>query len=57
MARLSLIDPDATIGDIRASFDRMAVKPSIFQIMAHAEAGVIPAMRVGNGSARQHGSR
>lgn len=57
MARLPLIDPDATTGDIRASFDRMAVKSSVFQLMAHAEAGMIPAMRVGNGSARQHGAR
>ena len=48
MARLSLIDPDATSGDIRASFDRMPVKLNIFRTLAHAEANFIPAMRLGN---------
>lgn len=48
MARLPLIDPEATSGDIRASFDRMPVKLNIFRMMAHAEANVIPAMRLGN---------
>ena len=48
MARLPLIDPEATGGDIRASFDRMAVKLNIFRMMAHAEANMIPAMRLGN---------
>ncbi|MEY9571554.1 hypothetical protein ABH978_007393 [Bradyrhizobium ottawaense] len=38
MARLPLIDPETTSGDIRASFDRMPVKLNIFRMMAHAEA-------------------
>ncbi|MDD1529528.1 hypothetical protein C7U92_20935 [Bradyrhizobium sp. WBOS7] len=48
MARLPLIDPETTRGDIRASFDRMPVKLNIFRMMAHAEANMIPAMRLGN---------
>ncbi len=48
MARLPLIDPETTTGDIRASFDRMSVKLNIFRMMAHAEANMIPAMRLGN---------
>src|SRR6195952_1796042 len=48
VARLPLIDPEATTGDIRASFDRMPVKLNIFRMMAHAEANMIPAMRLGN---------
>ena len=48
MARLPLVDPDKTSGDIRASFDRMPVKLNIFRMMAHAEANMIPAMRLGN---------
>jgi alkylhydroperoxidase family enzyme len=48
VARLPLIDPETTTGDIRASFDRMAVKLNIFRMMAHAEANIIPAMRLGN---------
>jgi alkylhydroperoxidase family enzyme len=48
VARLPLIDPDTTSGDIRASFDRMPVKLNIFRMMAHAEANMIPAMRLGN---------
>jgi alkylhydroperoxidase family enzyme len=48
MARLPLIDPDKTTGDIRASFDRMPVKLNIFRMMAHAEANMIPAMRFAN---------
>lgn len=48
MARLPLIDPESTTGDIRASFDRMPVKLNIFRMMAHAEANMIPAMRLGN---------
>ena len=48
MARLPLIDPLSTSGEIRASFDRMAVKLNIFRMMAHAEANMIPAMRLGN---------
>jgi alkylhydroperoxidase family enzyme len=45
---LPLIDPQATGGDIRASFDRMPVKLNIFRMMAHAEANMIPAMRFAN---------
>ena len=48
MARLPLIEPETTTGDIRASFDRMPVKLNIFRMMAHAEANMIPAMRLGN---------
>ena len=48
MARLPLIDPETTSGDIRASFDRMPVQLNIFRMMAHAEANMIPAMRLGN---------
>jgi alkylhydroperoxidase family enzyme len=48
VARLPLIDPELTSGDIRASFDRMPVKLNIFRMMAHAEANMIPAMRLGN---------
>lgn len=48
MARLPLIDPDNTTGDIRASFDRMPIKLNIFRMMAHAETNMIPAMRFAN---------
>ena len=48
MARLPLIDPETMSGDIRAAFDRMPVKLNIFRMMAHAEANMIPAMRLGN---------
>ena len=48
LARLPLIDPQATTGDIRASFDRMTVKLNIFRMMAHAETNMIPAMRFAN---------
>lgn len=48
MARLPLIDPQATSGDIRASFERMPVKLNIFRMMAHAETNMIPAMRFAN---------
>lgn len=48
MARLPLIDPDTTSGDIRAAFDRMPVQLNIFRMMAHAEANMIPAMRLAN---------
>jgi alkylhydroperoxidase family enzyme len=48
VARLPLIHPESTTGDIRASFDRMPVKLNIFRMMAHAEANMIPAMRLGN---------
>lgn len=48
MARLPLVDPETTSGDMRASFDRMAVKLNIFRMLAHAEANFIPAMRLGN---------
>jgi alkylhydroperoxidase family enzyme len=48
MARLPMIDPDATSGDVRASFDRMPVKLNIFRMLAHAETNFIPAMRFAN---------
>ncbi len=48
MARLPLINPENTSGDIRASFDRMTVKLNIFRMMAHAETNMIPAMRFAN---------
>src|SRR6185369_3561931 len=48
LARLPLIDPQATTGDIRSSFDRMTVKLNIFRMMAHAENNMIPAMRFAN---------
>ncbi len=48
MARLPMIDPAATTGDVRASFDRMPVVLNIFRMMAHAEANFIPAMRFAN---------
>lgn len=48
MARLPLIDPDTTNGDIRTAFDRMPVKLNIFRMLANAETNMIPAMRLGN---------
>jgi alkylhydroperoxidase family enzyme len=48
MARLPLIDPNATSGDVRASFDRMPIKLNIFKMLAHAETNFIPAMRFAN---------
>ena len=48
MARLPLIDPETTSGDIRTVFDRMPVKLNIFHMMAHAEANAMPLMRLAN---------
>ena len=48
MARLPLIDPDTTVGDMRASFDRMAVKLNLFKMLAHAETNFLPALRLGS---------
>jgi alkylhydroperoxidase family enzyme len=48
MARLSLIDPEATSGDVRAAFDRMPIKLNVFKMLAHAETSFIPAMRFAN---------
>jgi alkylhydroperoxidase family enzyme len=48
MSRLPLIDPEATTGDMRTSFDRMPVKLNIFRMLAHAETNFIPAMRFAN---------
>jgi alkylhydroperoxidase family enzyme len=48
MSRLPLIDPDATSGDMRASFDRMPIKLNVFKMLAHAETNFIPAMRLAN---------
>lgn len=48
MARLPLIDPEATSGDVRALFDRTPVKLNIFRMLAHAEANMVPALQFGN---------
>src|SRR3981081_3720360 len=48
VARLPLIDPETTTGDIRASFDRMPLKLKIFRLIAHAATNMIPPMRLGN---------
>src|SRR5215468_7665734 len=48
MSRLPLIDPEATGGDIRASFDRMPIQLNVFKMLAHAETNFIPAMRFAN---------
>ena len=48
VARLPLIDPDTTSGDMRASFDRMPIKLNVFKMLAHAESNFIPAMRFAN---------
>lgn len=48
MARLPLIDPQTTGGDLRATFDRMPLKLNIFRMLAHAEANFLPALRLGN---------
>ena len=48
MARLPLIDPETTSGDMRASFDRMPIKLNVFRMLAHAESNFVPAMRFAN---------
>jgi alkylhydroperoxidase family enzyme len=48
MARLPLIDPETTTGDMRTAFDKMPVKLNLFRMLAHAESNFIPAMRLGN---------
>ena len=48
MARLPLIDPETTSGDIRASFDRMPVKLNIFRMMAHSPSYFEQYCRLGN---------
>ena len=57
MARLPLIDPVATDGDICATVDWMLFSQSIFRMMAHAEAGMVPAMRLYRSILRQHDAR
>ena len=47
VARLPLIDPETTTGDIRASFDRMPVKLNIFRMLANADTLMEPALRFG----------
>jgi alkylhydroperoxidase family enzyme len=47
MARLPLIDPDMTTGEVRTTFDGLPVKLNIFRMMAHAETCMAPAMRLG----------
>ena len=48
MARLPLIDPESTSGDMRTFFDRLPIKLNIFKMLAHAETNFIPAMRFAN---------
>lgn len=48
MARLPLIDPQSTSGDLRTAFDRMPIKLNIFRMLAHAEANFLPTLRLGN---------
>src|SRR5436190_11018155 len=48
MARLPLIDPERTSGDIRAAFDKMPVQLNILRMLAHAETNFLPAMRFAN---------
>lgn len=47
MARLSLIDPGKTDGDVAKAFASMPVQLNIFRMMAHAETCMIPQMRLG----------
>lgn len=47
MARLSLIDPDKTDGEVAKAFTSMPVQLNIFRMMAHAETCMIPQMRLG----------
>ncbi|MCF8470152.1 MAG: carboxymuconolactone decarboxylase family protein [Parvibaculum sp.] len=47
MARLTLVDPETTSGDVRAAFDLLPVKLNIFRMMAHAETCMAPLMRLG----------
>jgi alkylhydroperoxidase family enzyme len=53
VARVALIDPDATTGDIRAALDALPVKLNIFRVMANAETCAIPAMRLGGAILRR----
>jgi alkylhydroperoxidase family enzyme len=48
MSRLPLVDPSQTAGDLRAAFERMPRTLNIFRMMAHAENGALPLMRLGN---------
>lgn len=47
MARLSLIDPSKTDGEVAKAFASMPVQLNIFRMMAHAETCMIPQMRLG----------
>ena len=47
MARLSLIDPGKTDGEVAKAFASMPVQLNIFRMMAHAETCMIPQMRLG----------
>lgn len=47
MARLSLIDPGKTGGELAKAFASMPVQLNIFRMMAHAETCMIPQMRLG----------
>ena len=47
MARLTLIDPEETSGEVRAAFDLLPAKLNIFRMMAHAETCMAPLLRLG----------
>jgi alkylhydroperoxidase family enzyme len=48
MSRLPLIDPLQTGEDLRAAFARMPMKLNIFRMLAHAENGAVPVLRLAN---------
>jgi hypothetical protein len=54
VARLPLIDPVVTIGDIHASFDRMPMELNVSRVTAYAEARINPAMRLGGSMLPRH---
>lgn len=47
MARLSLVDPQKTDGEVAKAFASMPGQLNIFRMMAHAETCMIPQMRLG----------
>lgn len=47
MARLSLVDPQKTEGEVAKAFASMPGQLNIFRMMAHAETCMIPQMRLG----------
>jgi len=48
MSRLPLVDPAQTTGDLHAAFARMPVKLNVFRMLAHAENGTMPVLRLAN---------